>query len=125
MGILIGSIILLMGACSYSYIFNKKFVYAMPLFILSLITFLYVFGLFTILNIGVFVAVGTIPNSGIVKEFVELDDYGYIKTDVNMETSVKGIFAIGDVRNTVLRQIVTACADGAIAAHNVEKFLEE
>ena len=73
---------------------------------------------------GVFVAVGTIPNSGIVKEFVELDDYGYIKTDVNMETSVKGIFAIGDVRNTVLRQIVTACADGAIAAQSAGKVVE-
>lgn len=73
---------------------------------------------------GVFVAVGTIPNSGIVKDFVELDTYGYIKTDANMETSVKGVFAIGDVRDTVLRQVVTACADGAIAAQSAGRIVD-
>lgn len=74
---------------------------------------------------GVFVAVGTIPNSGLVKGLVETNDYGYIITDNNMETSVPGIFAIGDVRDTVLRQVVTACADGAIAAQSAGKLLLE
>ncbi len=74
---------------------------------------------------GVFVAVGTTPNSDLVKDLVNIDNYGYIITDNNMETSVHGIFAVGDVRNTVLRQIVTACADGAIAAQNAGKIVLE
>lgn len=72
---------------------------------------------------GVFVAVGTVPNSDAVRDFVELDNYGYIKTDKNMETSVPGVYAIGDVRDTVLRQVVTACADGAIAAQSAGRFV--
>lgn len=72
---------------------------------------------------GVFVAVGTVPNSDVVRGFVELDNYGYIKTDKNMETSVPGVYAIGDVRDTVLRQVVTACADGAIAAQSAGRFV--
>ena len=74
---------------------------------------------------GVFVAVGTVPNSGLVKDLVALDDYGYIVTDQNMKTNVDGIFAVGDVRNTVLRQIVTACADGAVAAQSAERYIEK
>lgn len=74
---------------------------------------------------GVFVAVGTTPNSELVKNLVEVNDYGYIITDKNMQTSIPGIFAIGDVRDTVLRQIVTACADGAIAALSAGKILLE
>jgi len=72
---------------------------------------------------GVFVAVGTIPNSGLVKDVVELDDYGYIMTDKNMKTSVDGIYAIGDVRDTVLRQVVTACADGAVATMSAQQYI--
>lgn len=74
---------------------------------------------------GVFVAIGTNPNSGLVKDFVKLNDYGYIITDNNMQTSVSGIFAVGDVRDTVLRQIVTACADGAIAAQSAGRIIQE
>lgn len=74
---------------------------------------------------GVFVAVGTIPNSELVKDLVEINEYGYIVTDKNMQTSVPGIFAVGDVRDTVLRQVVTACADGAIAAQSAGKILQE
>ena len=73
---------------------------------------------------GVFVAVGTIPNSGLVKDLVDVNEYGYIVTDKNMQTSVPGIFAIGDVRDTVLRQVVTACADGAIAAQSAGRMLQ-
>lgn len=74
---------------------------------------------------GVFVAVGTVPNSDLVKDLVTLDNYGYIVTDENMKTSAEGIFAVGDVRNTVLRQIVTACADGAVAAQSAERYVEK
>jgi len=74
---------------------------------------------------GVFVAIGTIPNSNLVKDLVKLDEYGYIVTDKNMETSVPGIFAVGDVRDTVLRQIVTACSDGAIAAQAAGRIISE
>lgn len=72
---------------------------------------------------GVFVAVGTIPNSGLVKDVVKLDDYGYIMTDKNMKTSVDGIYAIGDIRDTVLRQVVTACADGAVATMSAQQYI--
>lgn len=74
---------------------------------------------------GVFVAIGTVPNSDIVKDFVDLDDYGYIKTNRDMETSVHGVYAIGDVRDTVLRQVITACADGAIAAQSAGRVVTE
>lgn len=74
---------------------------------------------------GVFVAIGTVPNSDIVKDFVDLDNYGYIKTNKEMETSVHGVYAIGDVRDTVLRQVITACADGAIAAQSAGRVVTE
>ena len=68
---------------------------------------------------GVFVAVGTKPNSELVQNTVKIDEYGYIITDNNMRTSVEGMYAVGDVRNTNLRQIITACADGAIAVNDI------
>ncbi len=68
---------------------------------------------------AVFVAVGQIPNSGCVKDFVKLDGNGYIIADENLQTSVKGVFVAGDVRQKALRQIVTATSDGAIAATNL------
>jgi len=68
---------------------------------------------------GVFIAIGTKPNSELVEGLVEKDEYGYIITDNNMRTSINGIYAIGDVRNTNLRQIITACADGAIAVNDI------
>ena len=66
---------------------------------------------------------GTIPNSGLVKDVVKLDDYGYIMTDKNMKTNVDGIYAIGDIRDTVLRQVVTACADGAVATMSAQQYI--
>lgn len=74
---------------------------------------------------GVFVAVGTVPQSDLVKDLVKIDEYGYIITDKNMQTNVPGIYAVGDVRDTVLRQVVTACSDGAIAAQSAGKFIYE
>ena len=65
---------------------------------------------------GVFVAVGIVPRTELFKEQIKLAENGSVETDAHMETSVKGVFAAGDVRNTPLRQVVTACADGAIAA---------
>lgn len=72
---------------------------------------------------AVFVAVGRVPENSIVKEIVTLDEYGYIVTDENMRTSVAGIYAVGDVRNTPFRQIVTAASDGAIAANDIASTL--
>ncbi|MCD6319079.1 MAG: thioredoxin-disulfide reductase [Candidatus Desulfofervidaceae bacterium] len=72
---------------------------------------------------GCFIFVGMDPNSELVKDIVELDERGYIVTDVYCRTSVKGIFAAGDVRNNVLKQISTAVGDGAIAAVSAEKYI--
>lgn len=65
---------------------------------------------------GAFVAVGIVPRTDLVKGKVALGKDGSIETDARMETSVHGVFAAGDIRKTPLRQVVTACADGAIAA---------
>ncbi len=65
---------------------------------------------------GAFVAVGIVPRTELFADQVKLAENGSIETDAHMETSVSGVFAAGDVRNTPLRQVVTACADGAIAA---------
>ena len=65
---------------------------------------------------GAFVAVGVFPRTELFKDQVALAENGSVITDEKMETNVKGVFAAGDVRNTPLRQVVTACADGAIAA---------
>lgn len=73
---------------------------------------------------GVFMYIGNKPNSGLVKDLVEVDEKGYIITDENMSTSHPGIYAAGDVRRKLLRQVVTAVADGAIAAVAAEKFLK-
>ena len=73
---------------------------------------------------GVFVYVGLKPASGLVKDLVKLDQAGYVITDENMMTSQPGLFSVGDVRSKTLRQVVTAVADGAIAAVAVEKYLE-
>jgi len=73
---------------------------------------------------GVFMYAGFKPNSSLVKNLVEMDKLGSIITDHKMRTSTTGLFAAGDVRNTPLRQVVTAVSDGAIAAINAEEYLE-
>ena len=65
---------------------------------------------------GAFVAVGIVPRTALVQDQLSLAPDGSVLTDAKMETSVKGVFAAGDVRHTPLRQVVTACSDGAIAA---------
>ena len=72
---------------------------------------------------GVFVFVGINPTTDFVD--VEKDKQGFIKTDQDMQTSVKGIFAAGDCRTTALKQVSTAVGDGAIAAFVAEKYIEE
>jgi len=74
---------------------------------------------------GVFVFVGNIPNSKFLNEMVKLDQKDYILTDDNMMTSQEGIYACGDVRKKLLRQVVTACGEGATAAFAVQKYIEE
>ncbi len=65
---------------------------------------------------GVFVAVGTRPNSELVADKLDCDEAGFIITDENMATSLPLVYAIGDIRRKPLRQVITACADGATAA---------
>jgi thioredoxin reductase (NADPH) len=74
---------------------------------------------------GIFIYVGQQPDSHLVEELVEVDTHGYVITDENMRTGCPGLFAAGDVRKKLLRQVVTAVADGAIAAVATEKYLEE
>lgn len=74
---------------------------------------------------GVFVFVGYIPQSAEYAQEVRIDERGYIPTDENMRTNVDGVYAAGDIRPKELRQLVTAVADGAIAATSAEKYLVE
>ena len=74
---------------------------------------------------GLFGFIGMIPNTGVFADKVETDDKGYIKTDEDMHTNVPGVYAAGDVRVKSLRQVVTAVADGAIAAVQVERSISE
>jgi len=73
---------------------------------------------------GVFVAIGLIPNTSFVKDLVKLNEQGYIITGEDMGTGVPGLYAAGDVRQKSLRQVVTAVADGAVAAVEAGKYLE-
>ena len=72
---------------------------------------------------GVFVFVGFLPHSDLFVGKVEMED-GYIVADSHMRTNVPGVFVAGDVRITPLRQVITAAADGAIAATTAEHYLE-
>ena len=74
---------------------------------------------------GVFMAVGIVPNTGFIKDFIKTDEKGFILTDESMRTDVPGIFAAGDARAKPLRQIVTAAADGAVAAYSAQIYLNE
>lgn len=73
---------------------------------------------------GIFVFVGYLPTNQLVKEIVDISEAGYIVTNDKMETNIDGVFAAGDIREKPLRQVVTAAADGAIAAVQAEKYIE-
>ncbi len=73
---------------------------------------------------GIFVYVGKEPSTELFRGLIEIDERGYILTDSKMQTSRRGVFAAGDVRQTPLRQVVTAVADGAVAAVSAEQYIE-
>ncbi|MGE5280252.1 MAG: NAD(P)/FAD-dependent oxidoreductase [Deltaproteobacteria bacterium] len=73
---------------------------------------------------GVFVFVGSVPQTGLLEGLAQSGDYGTVRTDETMATSTPGLFACGDCRHRPLYQIVTACAEGAIAAHAAGRYLE-
>ena len=74
---------------------------------------------------GLFIFVGIKPNTRFLQGIIDLDEQGCILTNENLETSVPGVFAAGDVREKILRQLSTAVGDGATAAFAVEKYLEK
>lgn len=73
---------------------------------------------------GVFIFVGMIPRTELV-EMIQKDESGYIVTDEKMETSIKGLFCVGDIRSKPFRQVVTATADGATAAFSAGNYIRE
>lgn len=74
---------------------------------------------------GVFIFIGLKPNTNFVENLVELDKNGFVKTNRDMETSIEGIFACGDVRENSLKQAIVACGEGALATHMVGKYLSK
>ncbi len=74
---------------------------------------------------GLFISIGRQPATDIFKGQIDLDGSGYIVADESTRTNIPGVFAVGDVRTKVLRQIITAAADGAVASHYVEEYLAE
>ena len=74
---------------------------------------------------GLFVSVGRAPATDLVKDQLTLDSAGYIMAGENTQASIPGVYAVGDVRTKELRQIVTAVADGAMAAHMAEGYLAQ
>jgi thioredoxin reductase (NADPH) len=73
---------------------------------------------------GVFIFIGFQPNNAVVPAGVKLNAQGYVITDTKCETDIPGIFAVGDLREKYARQIVTAAADGAVAALAAAHFVE-
>ncbi|MBN2503599.1 MAG: thioredoxin-disulfide reductase [Anaerolineales bacterium] len=74
---------------------------------------------------GVFIFIGHLPNSGMFKGKLEMDDAGYIKTNMHMETSVPGVYAAGEIADPHFRQVITSAGMGAAAAIQATHFLEE
>lgn len=72
---------------------------------------------------GLFVYIGMEPRTGILKDKIKLNEWGYIPTDEDMKTNVEGVFAAGDVREKKIRQIATAVGDGVVAGVMAEKYI--
>ena len=72
---------------------------------------------------GLFISIGRSPETALVRGQLDLDENGYIIADESTKTNIDGVFAIGDVRTKTVRQIVTAAADGAVAAHFAEEYI--
>lgn len=73
---------------------------------------------------GIFISIGRMPATELVQDQLTLDPSGYVVADESTRTNIDGVFAVGDVRTKALRQIVTAVADGAVAVHYAEEYLE-
>ena len=73
---------------------------------------------------ALFVFVGIVPNTEILKGVAELDERGFVIADGHMQTSLPGLFAAGDVRTTPFRQVVTAAGDGAAAAYSADGYIQ-
>lgn len=73
---------------------------------------------------GIFVAIGNVPNTELIKGQIALDEAGYVMADETTKTNIPGVFAVGDMRAKPLRQIVTAVADGAVASKYAEEFID-
>ena len=74
---------------------------------------------------GIFIAVGTVPNTQILSGLVQMDDKGYVVADETCKTTCPGVFVAGDVRTKPLRQVLTATADGANAITSIQKYFSE
>jgi len=74
---------------------------------------------------GLFIYVGIIPNNELFESRITLDNQGFVITNEEMETNIPGVYAAGDIRKKLLRQVVTATSDGAIAAFAAEKWIQE
>ena len=74
---------------------------------------------------GLFISIGRNPATQLFRGQLELDERGYIVAGETTETSIPGVYAVGDVRTKAVRQIVTAASDGAVAAHFVEEYLKD
>jgi len=78
-----------------------------------------------VLNVsGVFVFIGVKPNTAFVSDVIDLDQSGFIITNENLETNIPGVYAAGDVRRKALRQVITACSDGATAVFQAQNYIE-
>ena len=74
---------------------------------------------------GLFISIGRNPATQLFRGQLELDEKGYIVAGETTQTSLPGVYAVGDVRTKAVRQIVTAASDGAVAAHFVEEYLKD
>lgn len=74
---------------------------------------------------GIFVYIGLIPKTDMFKDYIKLNQWGYIEAGESTETNIKGVFAAGDVRTKMFRQLTTAVSDGTVASLMVEKYLLE
>jgi thioredoxin reductase (NADPH) len=74
---------------------------------------------------GVFIYIGTEPNTKFISKELSVNEQGYLNTDILLQTNVPGVFAAGDIRNKQLRQVATAVGDGALAAFEVERFIDK
>ncbi len=74
---------------------------------------------------GIFISIGRVPETSFLGDAVDYDSNGYIIADETTKTSAQGVFAVGDVRTKALRQVVTAAADGAVAAHFAEEYISQ